>query len=121
MSKLILHLDDEPAIRELFALALADQGYRVISASTPAGALAAAAENRPDLVITDLQLDEGDGLEVITQLRTQLPAVPVIILSGVLIDPRVAKKSAALHANAYLPKTSPLARILDEVRRLIGE
>lgn len=121
MSKLILHLDDEPAIREVLAVSLADQGYRVISVATPAEAFAAIAQDLPALLITDLQLDEGDGLEVIAQLRTQLPGVPIIILTGVLIDPRVAKKSVASQADAYLPKTSSLARILEEVRRLAGE
>ena len=120
MSKLILHLDDEPAIRDLLALALTDAGYRVISVAAPAEALAAVAEQPPDLIITDLQLDVGDGLEVIARLRTQLPGIPVMILSGVLIDPRIAAKSVASHANAYLPKTAPLARILEEVRQLIG-
>jgi CheY-like chemotaxis protein len=121
MSKLILHLDDEPAIRELLALSLADEGYRVVSVAAPEEAFVAIAGQIPDLVITDLQLDVGDGLEVITRLRTLAPKIPIMILSGVLIDPRVAEKSVASHANAYLPKTSPLAQILQEVRRLAGE
>jgi len=121
MSKLILHLDDEPAIRDLLALALVDQGYRVVSVGSHAEALAALARDRPDLIITDLQLDQGDGLEFITGLRTQLPGVPILILTGVLIDPRVAKKSVASLADGYLTKTAPLAQIMKEVRRLAGE
>lgn len=118
MSKLILHLDDEPAIREILAVALADKGYRVVSATNPTEAINAAKKERPDLFISDLQLDEGDGLETIGQIRAMHPGVRVIILTGVLIDPRVASKSIARDVDAYMTKTDSLAKILEEVKRL---
>lgn len=120
MSKLILHLDDEPAIREILAASLTGLGYRVVSATNPTEAMHAARQERPDLLISDLQLDEGDGLETIAQVRTLHPGIKVIILTGVLIDPRVANKSLARDVDAYLPKTGSLAKIIDEVRRLVG-
>lgn len=120
MSKLVLHLDDEPAIREILAATLMAQGYRVVSAATPTEALQAAQQDRPDLLISDLQLEEGDGLETIAQLQALLPGLRVIILTGVLIDPRIAKQSVASKADAYLAKTGSLAQILDTVKRLIG-
>lgn len=121
MSKLILHVDDEPAIREVIAASLEAEGYRVISAGSSAETLAALAQAQPDLVITDLQLDDGDGLDIISQLRTRIPTVPIILLTGVLVDPRVAQRSLANQVDLYLPKTSPLMKILEEVRRLAGK
>ena len=121
MSKLILHLDDEPAIRELIAAALTDQGYRVVSVPTLTEALGAIEKEPPHLVITDLQLDVGDGFEAIAALQTPLLGVPIIVLTGALIDPRVAKKSLALSVSSYLPKTSSLTKIVEEVRRLAGQ
>jgi CheY-like chemotaxis protein len=121
MSKLILHLDDEAVIRELIASLLSSNGYRMASVAAPTEALNAAEQNRPDLFISDLQLEEGDGLETIRALRVKLPDIPVMILTGVLIDPRIAARSVASGANIYLPKTAPLSKILAEVRRLIGE
>lgn len=118
MSKLILHLDDEPAIREILAVALADKGYRVVSATNPTEALNAARLERPDLFISDLQLEEGDGLETIEQIRTMHPGLRVIILTGVLVDPRIASKSIARGVDTYLTKTDSLAKILAEVKRL---
>lgn len=120
MSKLILHLDDEPAIREILAATLTGHGYRVVSATTPDEALNAARQERPDLFISDLQLDEGDGLETIAQIRALHSDIRVIILTGVLIDPRVAGKSLARDADAYIPKTGSLAKIVEEVQRLTG-
>ena len=120
MSKLILHLDDEAVIRELIASLLTSQGYRVVSVGSPTEALNAATQHHPDLFISDLQLDEGDGLESIREIRAKLPGVPVIILTGVLLDPRVAAQSVAREANAYIPKTASLSKVLEEVRRLTG-
>ncbi len=120
MSKLILHLDDEPGIREILATALAEYGYRVVSVTTPTEAVHAAEQQRPDLFISDLQLDEGDGVETIAKLRTLHADLRIIILTGVLLDPGVAGDSIARHVDAYLPKTDSLAKIIGEVRRIIG-
>lgn len=118
MSKLILHLDDEPAIREILAATLTGQGYRVVSVTTPTEAVNAAKQERPALFISDLQLDEGDGLETIAQIRALHPGIKVIILTGVLIDPRVASKSIAREVDVYMAKTGSLASIIQEVDRL---
>ncbi len=120
MSKLVLHLDDEPVIRELIAALLSSQGYRVVSVASPTEAMDAARQNPPDLFISDLQLDEGDGLDTIRQLRELMPVVPVMILTGVLIDPRIAAQSVAREVNIYVPKTAPLAKVLEAVQRLTG-
>ena len=120
MSKLILHLDDEPAIRDIIAATLAGQGFRVRSVQSPSEALHAAQEERPDVFISDLQLDEGDGFETIEQMRALHPGLRIIILTGVLIDPRVAAKSITHEGDVYLTKTGTLAKIVEEVRRLAG-
>ncbi|MBI2518512.1 MAG: response regulator [Opitutae bacterium] len=120
MSKTILHIDDEEAIREIVGELLTAQGYRVISVATPGEALTAAKEHAPDLVISDLQLDEADGLKTIAQLHEIRPDVPVILLTGVLIDPKVARETVGRLVSSYIEKTRPLAEIIAEVARLIG-
>lgn len=120
MPKHILHIDDEIAIREVLAESLSEQGYRVTSVAGADEAMAAISREKPDLVITDLQMDVGDGLEIMGEIRRRLPGVPVILLTGVLIDPRVARQSVAKQADAYLEKTAPLSRIAEEIRRLLG-
>lgn len=120
MSKTILHIDDEEAIRVIVAELLNAQGYRVRSVASPGEALAAAREATPDLIISDLQLDEADGLKTIAQLREIHPATPVILLTGVLIDPKVARETVGRLVSSYIEKTRPLAEIIAEVARLIG-
>jgi DNA-binding response OmpR family regulator len=120
MSKSILHIDDEAPLREIITELLEAQGYRVRSVATPSAAIAAAREEKPDLIITDLQLDEADGLVTIAELRKLDASTPVILLTGVLIDPKVARETVGRLVTSYLEKTRPLAEILKEVTRLIG-
>ena len=54
MSKMILHLDDEEAIRDIVGEVLKAQGYRVLSVATPRDAIAAAREEVPNLVISPI-------------------------------------------------------------------
>ncbi len=120
MSKTILHLDDEAAIRELLAELLVGLGYQVRSVASPGEALAAARAETIDLIISDLQLDEADGLETIAQLREIHATTPVILLTGVLINPKIARETVGRMVSAYIEKTKPLSHIVAEVTRLIG-
>lgn len=120
MSKSILHIDDEAPLREIITELLEAQGYRVRSVATPSAAIAAARAEKPDLIITDLQLDEADGLVTIAELRKLDASTPVILLTGVLIDPKVARETVGRLVTSYIEKTRPLAEILKEVTRLIG-
>jgi DNA-binding NtrC family response regulator len=117
--KRILHIDDEADIREVLAAYLQDQGFEVVSVAGPTEAFQAIQRAQPDLVICDLQLDESDGLQTIDQLRVVLPEVPVILLTGVLLVPRIAQETMQKRRLVYLDKTQSLQRIVDEIRRLI--
>ena len=75
----ILHVDDDRDIREVVATALADVG-EVVSVDSLAQARAFLAERKPSLVILDLELRDGSGLELIDELKDQ--KVPVIIFSA---------------------------------------
>lgn len=81
MSTRVLVVDDEPQILRALKINLTARGYDVVTASSGAGALRAAAEKRPDVVILDLGLPDISGIEVIAGLRGWL-TVPVIVLSA---------------------------------------
>ncbi len=117
--KHILHIDDEPGIREILGGFLRDLGYEVESAANPTEAFQAIKSVKPDLVICDLQLDESDGLQTIDTLRVSIPEVPVILLTGVLLDPHVARETMQKRGLIYLEKTRPLQHIAAEIQRLL--
>ncbi len=78
---LVLVADDEPRITKLVSIALGEEGFRVITASGGAEALAKAEEYRPDVVLLDIVMPDLDGIEVMRQLRVTRP-VPVILLTA---------------------------------------
>ena len=119
MKKTILHLDDEAEIRDLLTQYLSARGYRVISVASPTEAMKAIRQEKPDLIITDLQLEDADGLEVVEQFKAVLPETPVILLTGVLIDPQVAEETVGTKVAAYVEKTASLTKLVGEVKRLI--
>jgi CheY-like chemotaxis protein len=119
--KRILHIDDEADIREILASFLQELGYDVQSVASPTEALQALQRAKPDLVICDLQLDESDGLQTIDKLRALLPEVPVILLTGVLLDPHVAQATMQKRSLVYIEKTRPLQHIAKEIERLLAD
>lgn len=118
--KTILHIDDEEEIRHMLADMLNASGYRVLSVGSRLEALRTVEREKPDLIIADLQLGEADGLDTIESLRTVVPNTPVMLLTGVLIDPMVAREMLEPRGIVYLEKTQPMARILEDVRRLLS-
>ena len=78
---LVLVADDEPRITKLVAIALSEEGFRVVTANGGEQALQKAEEVRPDIVLLDIVMPDLDGIEVMRQLREWRP-VPVILLTA---------------------------------------
>lgn len=78
---LVLVADDEPRITKLVSIALSEEGFRVVTASGGADAIAKAEAMRPDIVLLDLVMPDMDGIEVMRELRERRP-VPVILLTA---------------------------------------
>jgi two-component system KDP operon response regulator KdpE len=116
---MVLVIDDEPQILRALRINLSVRGYDVITASSGAAALRAAAERRPDVVVLDLGLPDMSGIDVLAGLRGWMTA-PVVVLSA-RTDP--SQKVEALDAGADDYVTKPfsmdefLARLRAAVRR----
>lgn len=119
MKSTILTIDDEDVILNLLEEYLSLEGYDVLRAQTPREAKAAVAQRRPNLIITDLQLEKSDGLILVKELRETLPEVPVILLTGVWFDEQTIDAKLLGKINAYHNKSAPLHELGAEVRRLL--
>lgn len=84
MNETILVVEDEPALRQLIAGALAGEGYRVYEARNGAEAVSVFEDHGTDidLVITDLQMPYLDGEGVIETLRERRRTLKVLCISG---------------------------------------
>ena len=107
-------VEDEPQIRRFVRSALEAQQWQVHEAGTVKAGLAEAGTRRPDLVILDLGLPDGDGVVFLRDLRAW-SNVPVIVLSARSDE---ADKIAALDAGAddYLTKPFGVGELMARVR-----
>ena len=110
----VLIVEDEQAIRRFLRIALEAEGLRVHDADTLQRGLLEAATRKPDLVILDLGLPDGDGIEFIRDLRQWSP-IPVIVLSARTEE---HDKIAALDAGAddYLSKPFGIGELQARLR-----
>lgn len=111
----ILVVDDDPAIRELIALALVDEGYAVVTAADGATALLLVERGRPSVVLLDLSMPTLDGRGFLRGLGVRGIILPVIIVSA----ERDARRTAAeLGVAAVLSKPFDLDKMLATVDRV---
>ncbi|BDH46665.1 DNA-binding response regulator [Salmonella enterica subsp. enterica serovar Choleraesuis] len=110
----VLIVEDETAIRRFVRSALEGEGMRVYEAETLQRGLTDAATRKPDLIILDLGLPDGDGLTLIRDLRSW-SSVPVVVLSA---RSEEQEKINALDAGAddYLSKPFGIGELLARVR-----
>jgi two-component system KDP operon response regulator KdpE len=111
---LVLVIEDDPAIREILQALLGSGGFRVVEAATAARGEIESRACKPDLLLVDLGLPDGDGLSVIRSVRTWSP-VPIIVLSA---RTQEEQKVAALDAGAddYMSKPFSAPELLARVR-----
>jgi len=114
----LLLVEDNLRLQELIEQALRGAGYRVDLAATVAELLAAATSVQYDLLIVDLMLPDGDGLDAIRTLRARRSSVPILIMTARgSIDDRVRGLDAG--ADDYLIKPIHQAELLAHVRALL--
>ena len=115
----ILIVDDEPALREILASVLADEGYAVQTAADGRSALDLIAAAPPDLVITDISMPCLDGWGLLAQVRHDDPTLPVLLISAV--HPAVRGRSLPDSGQtAFLAKPFDLDVLLDRIARLLA-
>jgi signal transduction histidine kinase len=119
--ELILVVEDEVAIRRLIENTLLQHGYRVLSASDGAEALAMAqAEKaRIDLVISDVVMPHLSGPKFVEQLRASRPEIAVIFMSGYAHEGSLTGESLESNAEILEKPFSP-AELLSLMRRMLG-
>jgi two-component system, OmpR family, KDP operon response regulator KdpE len=114
LGPLVLVVEDEPQMRKFIRASLASHGFRVIEAERAAEALTLITSHNPELLLLDLGLPDGDGIDFTRQLR-EWSRVPIIVLSA---RGREDDKVAALDAGAddYLTKPFGVNELLARLR-----
>ena len=115
----VLVVDDDPDLLRLLSMRLHANGFRVSAVDSAEAALARAAIERPDLVLSDVRLPGRDGLALFDELRQHHPALPVILLTahGTIPD---AVAATARGVFGYLTKPFDSQALMESIRQALS-
>jgi two-component system KDP operon response regulator KdpE len=110
----VLLIEDEPQMRRFLRAALENEAYRLVEAATAREGLAQAAGQNPDIILLDLGLPDGDGIDLTRRIR-EWAHMPIIVISA---RGQERDKVAALDAGAddYLTKPFGVGELLARMR-----
>jgi two-component system response regulator GlrR len=114
----ILVVDDDPGLLRLLTIRLRAESYDVEAVENGVQALAAASRFRPDLVISDLRMDQLDGIGLLKELQHRWPGLKVILLTahGTIPD---AVQATQMGAFGFLTKPVEKQELLDQVQKAL--
>jgi two-component system nitrogen regulation response regulator GlnG len=118
MSKTVLVADDDRAIRMVLSQALAERGHLVKTAANAATLWQWVKGGEGDVIITDVMMPDGDGLDLVPRIKAERPDIPIIVMSAqntIL----TAIKAAERGAFEYLPKPFDLGALTAAVDRAL--
>jgi DNA-binding response OmpR family regulator len=124
MKKIIMIVDDDPQIREIYQVALEMQDYEIIAEPDGKKALDALVKNskKPDLILLDVMMPKIHGLDVLNTIKTN-PAtkgIKVIMLSAIS-DETAKKKAVEYGAYSYIVKSEfSMADVIKKVSEAIN-
>jgi two-component system chemotaxis response regulator CheY len=121
MKKVILIADDSPSIRKFISYALLSKGYEIIPVCDGMEALEKMPNENVSLIITDLNMPNIDGFELIKSIRSneEYKDIPIIILSSLAGNTDI-EQGLCYGANSYLLKPFDPNRILYEVAKYLN-
>jgi CheY-like chemotaxis protein len=120
---LVLLVDDDPAVRMLYADWLADAGFRVELAHNGLQALERAFDLIPDAIVTDLNIPGIDGYELTRRLRSdaRTGAIPILAITGYAPFTQDPARADRAGCNAILPKPCEPKDVTSTLRALIND
>jgi CheY-like chemotaxis protein len=122
MAPRILIVDDNSDCRSILARYLDRLGYETSEAENPAQAIQKAVAERPDLILTDLQLPDMDAVRAAAILKQDPLAgkIPIIVLTG-MADTRCRRQALKTGIARYLLKPISLSQLSAEIEMFAGE
>jgi CheY-like chemotaxis protein len=112
----ILVVDDEPRVRESLGMLLLAAGYDVAEADNGVSALSQLNRMVPDLIVTDVNMPEMSGLELISHVRNRYPLISIVAMSG---DYQGDAVPAGTMADSFYPKGQGPHKFLKVIASLI--
>jgi len=114
-------VDDVPELRELIRFGIEDDpDFEVVGeAGDGRSALGGIAEMKPAAVLLDLSMPDMDGLEAILEIRSRVPEIAIVVLSGFSAE-RMGNSALERGADGYVEKGTPIEELRRTTRRAVS-
>lgn len=121
MSKQVLVVDDSSAVRQSVTFVLTQAGYTVTEAEDGADALNKLGDAKPDLIVTDVNMPNMDGIELVRQVRDKadFKFVPIVVLTTEAQGSKMEEGKEA-GATGWIVKPFDSEKLLSVVKKLAG-
>jgi len=116
--KSIMVIDDSIVIRKMIEIALEDEDYSLLNATTGKEGMDVIEKEKPNLVILDMLLPDMNGIDVLKKIKESID-IPVIMLSG-KDSPQLVENAKEFGVNDFLPKPFKDEELVEKVKSLIG-
>ena len=119
--KKVLVIDDDPAVLDFLAATLGTS-YEVISTVSPHDALRLAREQKPDLILCDIDMPEVDGAVISVRLfdDNAVRAIPFVYLTAIASPKELGARGGYLGGRKAISKLQPPEDLLSRLRELLG-
>lgn len=117
----LLLVDDDPGLLKLLGMRLTSEGFHIFTAESGQEALKLLLKEKIDLVISDLRMDEMDGMALFAEIQRQQPGMPVIILTahGSIPDAVAATQQGVFSFLTKPVDRDALYKAIDEALELV--
>jgi UDP-3-O-[3-hydroxymyristoyl] N-acetylglucosamine deacetylase len=118
VNETVLVVDDEQRIRSALRGILSDEGFRVVDTGHAPGVMDLIARESPALVLLDVWMPDMDGIELLRRIKSEQPAVPVIMISG-HANIQSAVAATRLGAADFIQKPFSVSGLLASIARAL--
>lgn len=122
MTKIMI-VEDDLALREIYSIRLTAEGYTIVVAGDGEEALAVAAQEKPDLILSDVMMPKISGFDMLDILRStpELKDVKVVMMTA-LSSPEQRARGEALGADRYLVKSQVgIEDVVSVIHEVLGD
>ncbi len=109
-------IEDEPSLRKLYRSELENMGHEVFCSENGREAFKSVSTDRPDLIVLDIMMPEGDGMEFLTKILDHRMGIPVIINSAYS---HYKNEFISWAAEAYVVKSSDLTELKTQIKKVL--
>lgn len=119
VKRAMLVVDDEVGILKVLKELFEPRGWNVVTTPTGSSVFPTLEKEKVDLILLDIKLPDGSGLDILKGLKAKYPKLPVIIYTAYGYEDELVNKAVGLGASGYVSKSVPVRELIEVVNNTL--